>query len=49
MSVRFHTFGCWVDGGPGLPRGLCAKCADTADLRFVAALMRIDRKARALG
>lgn len=27
-SLRFHAFGCRVSGGPGLPPGACAKCAE---------------------
>lgn len=42
--LLFHAIGCRVDGGPGLPPGVCLKCLDTARNRYFEALMRSDRR-----
>ena len=44
--LKFHAVGCWVDGGEGLPRGVCRKCADSYVDQYFRSLMRIDRRAR---
>lgn len=44
--LRFHALGCRVDGGRGLPFGVCLKCADSVADAYVRTLMRIDRRVR---
>lgn len=43
-SLRWHMGGCVVNGGKGLPRGACKKCAETIDRKFYKALMRQDQR-----
>ncbi|MGC5584138.1 hypothetical protein ACPYOC_07305 [Ornithinimicrobium sp. W1665] len=47
-GLRFHALGCIVDGGSGLPPGVCDKCTDDISSRYVSTLMRVDRKARSV-
>ncbi|MBB1482505.1 hypothetical protein H5392_01360 [Tessaracoccus sp. MC1865] len=45
--LKFHAVGCWVDGGAGLPRGVCEKCAESPVDEYLRSLMRVDRRAKA--
>lgn len=42
--LTFHALGCRVDGGRGLPPGVCLKCEDTVVDAYYKSLMRIDRR-----
>lgn len=44
--LRFHHTGCFVDGGPGLPPGVCRKCAVDHDAAYEAAMRQLSRYAK---
>lgn len=44
-GLRFHHTMCRVDGGPGVPHGVCRKCLMDTERAFEIGLRRLDRQA----